>query len=198
MFFIVYTGTSIENASYDFLTEVWKQRHVRQSQYLLQIVKCEDIECCKPVRSNIREYLKDQFIPPPIPLIKTNQGINLGSIDDKNGRFLDLATRLNCNFLLDNPIKCFDKFCPSVQSRINDPTYRCEKCGGYFVTKIMQKLHKQVHIRRSENHSTSIEDLLDEENVIEEQVVEDGIYMIEDISAWFTSPFSEEPSESAP
>ena len=36
-------------------SEEWRANHVRQSQYLLQIVKCTDVACCSPFQSS---YLK--------------------------------------------------------------------------------------------------------------------------------------------
>jgi hypothetical protein len=40
----------------DNLEESWKAKHVRQSQYLIQIVKCPDNTCCKEFRTNYAKY----------------------------------------------------------------------------------------------------------------------------------------------
>lgn len=40
----------------------WKAKHVRESHYFLQIVKCPDRKCCSAVRSSYFNILK-QFIP---------------------------------------------------------------------------------------------------------------------------------------
>ena len=42
-------------------TAEWKSKHVWQSQYCLQIVKCEDRLCCLPFRSSVLTVLKDRF-----------------------------------------------------------------------------------------------------------------------------------------
>lgn len=54
-------------------TEAWRYNHVRQSQYTLQIRKCEDANCCKPRRSP--NILKNGFLPAPVPFIKDVNGI---------------------------------------------------------------------------------------------------------------------------
>ncbi len=48
---------------------IWYSNHVRESQYLLQIVKCDDRNCCKRLRSDIRAILQNRFLPPPLPLL---------------------------------------------------------------------------------------------------------------------------------
>ena len=44
----------------DFLS-----KHVRQTKYSLQIVKCLDINCCKPFETNWKEIFPQRFMPPP-------------------------------------------------------------------------------------------------------------------------------------
>ena len=34
-------------------SEEWKSKHVRESQYFLQLVKCKNSKCCSPFRSII-------------------------------------------------------------------------------------------------------------------------------------------------
>ena len=50
-------------------SEKWKSSHVRSSQYLLQIVKCDDIVCC--IRSSYRKIVKDRFPPPPFSICQS-------------------------------------------------------------------------------------------------------------------------------
>ena len=47
-------------------SEEWKSKHVRESQYFLQIVKCKDSKCCSPFRSSYLKVVKDRFLPAPI------------------------------------------------------------------------------------------------------------------------------------
>jgi hypothetical protein len=179
------------------LTEDWKRKHVLQSQYLLQIVKCADTNCCKPVRTNLREFLRDQFLPAPIPVIKSTKGLRLGRVEERDSHFQDLSSRLACGFLLDFPVKCFDTFCPSAQKKIHDPAQSCVECGAYFVTKIALKMHKKVH--NSTGRFESVEDLEHGETQEDDAViVDDGIFFIDDLSEWLSPVFTDEQSEPAP
>ena len=56
--------------------EVWKNVHVQQSQYMLQIVKCTDQRCCK-FRTNYLTYVPERFLPPPVPLKCTVDGLEI-------------------------------------------------------------------------------------------------------------------------
>ncbi|CAF3912210.1 unnamed protein product, partial [Rotaria sp. Silwood1] len=55
--------------------EQWKLKHVRQSQYCLQIVKCDDINCCGTLQTNLKSVLPKGFLPPPTPYEATNTEI---------------------------------------------------------------------------------------------------------------------------
>ncbi|CAF5020512.1 unnamed protein product, partial [Rotaria socialis] len=48
-------------------SEEWKSVHVRQSQYCLQIVRCDDVMCCGEWRTNFKNVLINGFLPPPVP-----------------------------------------------------------------------------------------------------------------------------------
>ena len=61
-----------ELTSYD---EVWLKDHVRTSQYCLQIVKCDNSECCLPWRSSFRTIIPQRFLPAPLPVAQTINGI---------------------------------------------------------------------------------------------------------------------------
>ena len=51
--------------------EEWKSKHVRESQYFLQIVKCKDSKCCSPFRLSYLKVVKDRFLPPPVSVRRT-------------------------------------------------------------------------------------------------------------------------------
>ena len=59
----------------------WLENHVRISKYCLQIAKCTDNECCKPLRTNVQEILSGKFLPTPLVL---NSGPSLLDPTDKN------------------------------------------------------------------------------------------------------------------
>lgn len=53
----------------------WYFNHVQESQYFLQIVKCNDVNCCGPWRSSIKQILSTGFLPPPAPLKQSSSGL---------------------------------------------------------------------------------------------------------------------------
>ncbi|CAF3458262.1 unnamed protein product, partial [Rotaria sp. Silwood2] len=59
----------------DDASEEWKSIHVRQSQYCLQIVRCDNVMCCGEWRTNFKKILINGFIPPPIPYVSTETGV---------------------------------------------------------------------------------------------------------------------------
>ena len=46
----------------------WLETHVYISKYCLQIAKCNNIECCQPMRSNVQEVVGGKFLPAPLAL----------------------------------------------------------------------------------------------------------------------------------
>lgn len=128
----------------------WYKDHVRESQYALQIVKCENARCCKPFRSNYLYVLPDRFLPAPCPLRQTSSGIIVPRPADvkKSDRFLPLFQRLN----LTVPIKLepgmisvpYDMYCPSLLSETKQRT--CKICGLYFASIKAAGVHsKSIH-----------------------------------------------------
>ena len=49
-------------------SEEWKANHVRESQYLLQTVKCTGTACCSPFQSSYLKIMKNRFLPPTLPV----------------------------------------------------------------------------------------------------------------------------------
>lgn len=93
----------------DFPDIKWYSEHLRESQYLLQIVKCRNAECCRP-RSGLFRLLGNGFLPPPIKVKQTVDDLVL----DEAEQFLDLpvnlALRLSAS-LKDFLHMSYDYFC---------------------------------------------------------------------------------------
>ncbi|XP_033214487.1 uncharacterized protein LOC117171353 [Belonocnema kinseyi] len=53
----------------------WYYRHVFESQYCLQIIKCGKTHCCPEFRSNLKSVLTEGYMPPPYPLKQTPSGL---------------------------------------------------------------------------------------------------------------------------
>ena len=97
---------------------------------MLQIVKCNDQSCCK-FRTNCLTYFPERFLPPPVPLKSTIDGLEISE-----GKFGWLFQAI---FLAKYAEKWFGKFCPSLQkvdkkgkSTIQKRTNW--KCGKYHST----------------------------------------------------------------
>ena len=50
------------------LNEKWMSNHITTSQYFLQIVKCQQSQCCSDMRTNWLSILPKRFLPAPVPL----------------------------------------------------------------------------------------------------------------------------------
>ena len=87
-------------------SERWKRVHVQQSQYMLQIVKCNDQSCCK-LRTNYFTYFPERFLLPSVPLKSTVDGSEMSL-----GMFGSLFQAI---FLAKYADKCFEEFFPSLQ-----------------------------------------------------------------------------------
>ena len=116
------------------LDQQWIDCHVRQSRYLLQIVKCNNITCCKASRTKYDDTIGCRFLPAPIPLKVTPRGPNIHS----EGQFGSLFQNLWLASI--TKTKVFDTFCP-IMSQIKHKSGKtelqrriCSKCSIYYPT----------------------------------------------------------------
>ena len=102
-------------------SEEWKACHVRQSQYFLQIVKCTDTKYCSIFQSSYLKVAPKRFLPPPLPVVHTRNGIEWAK-DDKDATYLSLYQNISLQNAL-MPAQATKKFpkgipydysCPSV------------------------------------------------------------------------------------
>ncbi|CAF1501051.1 unnamed protein product, partial [Rotaria sordida] len=104
--------------------ESWCDRHVLQSKYTLQIVRCDLSDCCGEWRSNFSQVFPQRFLPPPVPFLRSSSDLVIAANDFEQGRFYDsLFQRLQLNNLVHDAIKSssvsFDYFCTSVKQSIS-------------------------------------------------------------------------------
>lgn len=135
------------------LSEEWKCIHVRQSHYFLQIVKCDNRNCCKDWRSNYPLIIKNRFLPPPLLFHKSENGIRLCEPTctmDHAHSFQDLPTRLILTSLEPSCPKFrilpFDAYCPSQIPYLEERV--CPTCNISLATKTAKAAHKKVHGRK--------------------------------------------------
>ena len=133
----------------DGLTEEWKLKHVCQSQYMLQLVKCGDSACCSPFRTNYLEYFPQRFLPPPVPPQSCKDGLAI-----EVGHFGNLfqALYLSTKF----KTTCFDQYCPSLQKKDKKGLTKIQKrtcpyCSKYHSTTKMMNVRAQAGLQTNPN-----------------------------------------------
>ncbi|CAF3403573.1 unnamed protein product [Rotaria socialis] len=67
--------------------ELWCSRHVMQTQYTIQIVRCNSTACCGPWCSNYVHIFPIRFLPPPMPFEKSSAGLSIASNDRQANAF---------------------------------------------------------------------------------------------------------------
>ena len=73
----------------------WYGKHVRESQYLLQIAKFDDSSCCKPRKSSLFPILNEGFLP-PLPISQGKHALEYGENEYRN-TFLSVFANLAIN-----------------------------------------------------------------------------------------------------
>ena len=124
------------------LNEMWMSLHIRTSQYLLQIVKCERTICCAPMRSNWLSMFSSRFLPAPVPVRKDEGGPTVPDASNtrSSDRFAGLWQRMALSSLtaLDMP---YDSYCPSVKKDITKRI--CNLCDAYFTSMAAVTRHRR-------------------------------------------------------
>lgn len=124
----------------------WRQHHVRESQYMLQIIKCSDTSCCSSPRSSYFSLVKDRFLPPPMPLVQSADGL-VADITRQQFAPLFVTIQLGNAALPARALRNYSKGipydygCPSLQDEL--PKRLCQKCGHYTASVVSLNKHKQ-------------------------------------------------------
>ncbi|KAK3919263.1 Mitogen-activated protein kinase kinase kinase [Frankliniella fusca] len=119
----------------------WYADHVRESQYMFQVVKCDNLNCCSPRRSNLHQVMYQRFLPAPFPFCQDPFGIPEDSSEAKFPAFLirqSLSLRPDSYKYKEIP---YDLYCPSVRDEIDGRT--CQDCGLYFNSKTSLQAHRR-------------------------------------------------------
>ena len=136
-------GGGVAHEDIEFPDHKWFAGHVRTSQYFLQIVKCDDVECCALLRSSLKTVIPGGFLPAPLPVSNKN-GLSVAQGDEKDCKFLSLFQRMSMH--LSQPgitqSRAYDSFCPTVMAAISNRT--CNMCHLYFASHVMATHHKQA------------------------------------------------------
>ena len=179
-------------------------RHVMQTRYGIQIVKCINPNCCEPFKTNWMSIIKSQFLPPPAIHEFTSTGLravepSVYLSNPKNYTFARLKQRIISNFLpneAENFIRPpYDLYCPSMQDKLEKCI--CTTCGKYWPSEAAKKRHQKCH-KKSKNNGPEAEDLIppyevsDEFCMLQDEHVQgnvDRIQVVENIKEFIASPF---------
>ncbi|GBP00285.1 hypothetical protein EVAR_885_1 [Eumeta japonica] len=144
------TRLDVEQAKVLKRDVIWYANHVRESQYLLQIVKCEVVSCCGVQRSSLRRLLREGFLPPPVLIKQTSNGYITTEKDDIEGKFAPLLLQLSLKLSALSHLKQvpYDSYCPSVEGYLCKRS--CGFCGLYFASYKATNQHKQLHKEQHE------------------------------------------------
>jgi hypothetical protein len=131
------------------VTAAWRNTHVRESQYFTQIVKCTNLDCCQRPRSSYLSLFPERFMPPPVPLMQTSEGLRAPDIntDADHATFPSVFLQKSVHpSMLPRSAASFkllpyDTYCPSVQSQL--VRRMCSKCGLYHASLASLKCHLQ-------------------------------------------------------
>ena len=132
--------------------QMWRAAHVRESQYFLQIIRCNDLECCSAWRSSLQHLLPDRFLPNPVLMQHLHSGQNVIT-DVESPIFLPLFINLQLNRVLQENkmgnfiIPPYDLNCPSLEPFLSKRC--CSVCGIYHASIKSAMLHnmKECHPR---------------------------------------------------
>lgn len=119
----------------------WYSTHIRESQYMLQISKCQHSKCCSEPRSKLRLVLPNGFLPPPLLL---TSGLEAAKPRNEDCHFSPPFVQLAAKIEFPNQefeTTPYDFYCPSVQDKLKSRI--CSTCGLYFATQKATTEHKR-------------------------------------------------------
>ena len=129
---------------FEAVDQKWIDIHVRQSRYLLQIVKCKNLKCCKVSRTNYEDIIGSRFLPAPVPMKSTSKG----PIVHTGGFFGNLWQNIRLAEV--NNTKVFNTYCTKI-NHIKHHTGKtelqrriCSRCNIYYPTLAALKPHSAV------------------------------------------------------
>ena len=150
-------------------SEDWLAKHVKQTRYALQIVKCLNPECCEPFQTNWLTIFPSRFLPPPAIYTFGKTGLEvvepsvyfadqLKVSNQTKYKFATLKERLVANLISKEAIKSkngiprpmpFDSYCPSMEEKLDDCI--CQVCGSCWPCAAAVKRHMKAHGKKNGN-----------------------------------------------
>jgi len=190
----------------------WCAIHVIQTQYTIQIIRCNNSSCCTPWRSNYIQVFPHRFLPPPVPFHRSSRGVKMAEIESSSALtnpispfYGNLFQRIQFHGIVinrtQNDLLPFDACCPSLQTKLSSRI--CSICKQYIPTSIRLRNHYKIHQQQCSS------DLIDYDNNKEENIIDDtdlndpydmsiksiqkSVHLFTDITEWLKSDFEDDP-----
>ncbi|CAF1179266.1 unnamed protein product [Didymodactylos carnosus] len=191
-----------ESVKYE-LDEYWCGTHVLQTQYTIQIVRCNDPLCCGKWRSNYVQIFPHRFLPPPMPFERTPLGIIMAKEDKMKNQFYgSLFHRIQFHgvviqYTLNDQLP-FDYCCSSVKKDLKKRV--CKICKQYIPSTYRMKQHYKIHEQYQQYLEEKEEDVRDDLFALLAQSeilskldseTEQGAVVFSDMLDWLKSDFEE-------
>ena len=194
----------------DEVDAAWVSKHVQQSRYSLQIVKCLRSECCSQFQTNWLEVFPKKFLPTLAVMeytIRSKCAVEpvITTKNPKQYPFAPLQDRLIHPFIPASAeqfeIVPFDFYCVSVQTKIKKGI--CPKCNSYWPSQAAMKRHMKSNAKiikgaTDVQGSTATVDSESEEEEEEPAITCEGDKMpvFDNTFDIFKSPFTEDVENS--
>ncbi|CAF0879390.1 unnamed protein product [Adineta steineri] len=152
-----------DTPKYD-IDEYWCATHVLQTQYTIQIIRCNSISCCGPWRSNYIQVFPHRFLPAPVAFERTPRGIAMAERDYQKGVFYgSLIQRIQFHGVVmqntQNDIIPFDYCCASVRKELKRRV--CSICKQYIPSAYRMKNHYKIHQQQYASNCLDYDDEMD-------------------------------------
>ena len=157
----------------------WASRHVQQSRYSLQIVKCADTDCCSDFATNWMDVFQSRFIPPPAvykysPAGRVAEEPRLVFEKPKEYKYAPLKDRLIQQLRPREAEKYavtpFDLYCPSMFDKLKKGI--CQHCNSYWPTQAAMQRHAKCH-KKARRKKTAALAITENDSDSEEEVAAD-------------------------
>ena len=175
----------------------WIARHVQQSRYALQIVKCFDTDCCPVFATNWTTVFPFRFVP--LPAVYQYSPTGLQAVEPRivfaNPRqhsYAPLKERLLQQLLPREASKYdaspFDLYCPSMVDKLRKGI--CPQCKSYWPSQAAMKRHSRCHSKQRQQVIPDDSDG-DVAEVVTVNVNDDIMPVYRNIFEILQSPFAE-------
>ena len=160
-------------------------RHVQQSRYALQIVKCQDGNCSQPLKTNWKSFFPERFLPfsachknekscpetvGPKDYFQNQKSYKLVLLHQR------LLAKVKPQVSINYAIVPFDMYCPLLDGKLKKGIYK--KCGAYWPSQAAmiryRKCQRKTTFVVESNSDSSVAGLDSDENDVSEISISDN------------------------